>query len=549
MIALPSRHPAVGALLRHPVYVCSLALLVLNDHVLKRAAAGVGGSAPGWITGKLSDLVGPIVAGGVLAFVVGAHSRRARAWAFAAAAAFVAAINVSPALAGAVESFTTWVGVPWQITVDPTDLLALLPLPWLLRPLLRAGEGSAPDAAGGASPLPAANRRSRRRWLEGGLLTAGALASAATSPPPEPFDSRELGWDAHLVLGNRSEGDLQVRVRRLRSSVELDCGLVAEVPSTLLSLDLFEAGRTFALRRGRTMPIGGTMSPEQIGLDAEAFELRTPCDAVLIEAAQLSPRVVFWHVQDVPLKGVAQTTDRADPARLVAIESADGGKGKLRWASHASLFLPPQPVGNPPPGCAPTDDALVASDTFETILAAIGQQGEASAEVGATLTSMKSFGDGCHALSFDVGAVWMCLPEGAMVFQVGEKLALTRSPLAAGGGTLSGYTIRSATHRLRVGRGEAPVQYGLSKWSIGDAAGCQPVVAACGQIAERVSLQIQTDKLLPAKSLALGVPFSLGKDRTLWLTQASRRIASDEKCVAWPGPVGVFLETVYLEAL
>ncbi len=548
MSSLPSRDAAAGALLRHPVYVGSLLVLVLNDHVFKLAVAGGGDSLPALLTGKLSDLVGPVVAGGALAFVFGARGRSGRAFAFAAAAAFVAAINVSPALAAAVEALTAWLGVPWRVVVDAEDLLALLPLPWLVRPLLDAGATEAPTETGEATVAAVTTGR-RRRWLEGGLLAAGALASAATSPPRPPLDLRELGWDAHLVLGNRSSRDVSVRVRRLRSGVALDCGRVAELPSELLSLDLFAPGRTFSLQSGRTLPIGGTLSPTQVGLDAEAFELRTPCDAVLIEAGQLSARVVFWHELDVPLKGVAKTTEKADPARLVAIEAIDGGGDGLRFASHKALFLPPQPVGTPPPGCAPTDDALVTSDSVEGFLLARDQDGEASPAIELTLTSLKSFEDGCHALGFAEVTLWACVPAGAMVFQVGQALALTSGPLAAGGGALTGYTIRSATHRLRVGRGEAPVLYGTSKWSVADAASCQPVVASCGQIAERVSLQLQTNVLQPPKSLALGLPFSLGEGRTLWLTQASRRLASDEKCVAWPGKVGVSLESVYLEAL
>lgn len=40
-----------GELVLHPAALASLAVLVLNDHVLKAAA-------PGWVTGKLSDVAG-----------------------------------------------------------------------------------------------------------------------------------------------------------------------------------------------------------------------------------------------------------------------------------------------------------------------------------------------------------------------------------------------------------------------------------------------------------------------------------------------------------
>lgn len=44
--------PADGLL--HPVPLAAIALLVLNDHVLK------GSAAPGWLTGKLSDAAGMV---------------------------------------------------------------------------------------------------------------------------------------------------------------------------------------------------------------------------------------------------------------------------------------------------------------------------------------------------------------------------------------------------------------------------------------------------------------------------------------------------------
>lgn len=43
--------PVRGDLVLHPVALVSLAVLLLNDHLLKAAA-------PGWVTGKLSDVAG-----------------------------------------------------------------------------------------------------------------------------------------------------------------------------------------------------------------------------------------------------------------------------------------------------------------------------------------------------------------------------------------------------------------------------------------------------------------------------------------------------------
>jgi hypothetical protein len=46
-----SRPTVAGDILLHPVVLASIALFIANDHVLK-------GAAPGWLTGKLSDVAG-----------------------------------------------------------------------------------------------------------------------------------------------------------------------------------------------------------------------------------------------------------------------------------------------------------------------------------------------------------------------------------------------------------------------------------------------------------------------------------------------------------
>jgi hypothetical protein len=47
----PPAHRVRGDVVLHPAALASLAVLVVNDHVLKAAA-------PGWVTGKLSDVAG-----------------------------------------------------------------------------------------------------------------------------------------------------------------------------------------------------------------------------------------------------------------------------------------------------------------------------------------------------------------------------------------------------------------------------------------------------------------------------------------------------------
>jgi hypothetical protein len=55
-------------------WIAALALLVLNDHVLKHA-----GVLPGWLTGKLSDFAGLYVAPALLASLLRVSTRTALA--------------------------------------------------------------------------------------------------------------------------------------------------------------------------------------------------------------------------------------------------------------------------------------------------------------------------------------------------------------------------------------------------------------------------------------------------------------------------------------
>src|SRR5688572_23299550 len=129
---------ARGALVAHPLALGALALLIVNDHLLKHLA-------PGFITGKASDVAGLIVAPlmivGALELVgVSRLANRARMAAAAclAVATLFAAVKTIPA---ATDAFSNSLGLlQWLIgagfvggqaplatlvITDPSDLLAL----------------------------------------------------------------------------------------------------------------------------------------------------------------------------------------------------------------------------------------------------------------------------------------------------------------------------------------------------------------------------------------------------------------------------------------
>ena len=112
-----------------PVFWAALTVLVINDHVLKGS-----GALPGWLTGKLSDFAGLVVAPLTLIALSGARRPAARLACLAAVAAAFAAIKLASEPARLVEDLSRRVGLGWRICSDPTDLFAfaVLPLSWRL---------------------------------------------------------------------------------------------------------------------------------------------------------------------------------------------------------------------------------------------------------------------------------------------------------------------------------------------------------------------------------------------------------------------------------
>ncbi len=122
--------------LLHPVTLASLALLVVNDHLLKSCWPGV-------VTGKLSDVAGMILAPIVLSAIIEKLTKRRAAWACVIAVAVVFSLTKTwaPATRAWEVAFET-LRAPIRFVVehvlarpvyservtlvrDPTDLLAL----------------------------------------------------------------------------------------------------------------------------------------------------------------------------------------------------------------------------------------------------------------------------------------------------------------------------------------------------------------------------------------------------------------------------------------
>lgn len=165
----------VGAARRlgHPVFTSAVAVLAVNDHLLKPAVGG-------WVTGKLSDVAGLFV----VAVLAGVLTGRPRPAAMVCGVGFTllklvpaVAVLAAPALGGVTRT-------------DPTDLVALLVLP-------------------AAAAFVAKERTDARRSLAVVATGVAILVTTATScTRPDVVDGLTLPEEgtivAHIATGEYS---------------------------------------------------------------------------------------------------------------------------------------------------------------------------------------------------------------------------------------------------------------------------------------------------------------------------------------------------------
>ncbi len=165
-----SEHP--GKLLCHPWMVMAVAVVAVNDHVLKGS-----GWVPGWLTGKVSDVAGlfffPVFLAVLLWMVLEALGWRR--WGFRACVEVAAVLTV--VVFGAINLSATaneLAGQVWGVfTLDPTDLLCL--------PMVAVGRAF---ALGRVKEEVRESGRRRVGWREMVALYLVAVVSVATSAPP-----------------------------------------------------------------------------------------------------------------------------------------------------------------------------------------------------------------------------------------------------------------------------------------------------------------------------------------------------------------------------
>lgn len=186
--SLPTDRGASVALawLSHPVTVLALAVMVVNDHVLKTVY-------PNALTGKLSDVAGLVLAPPLLAVVVTLlvppiSPRVAAIVGVAGVGIGFVIVKGSPAGAAAASAAWTAVAGPSLVRADATDLLTLpgLAAAWWVWTRARR------------RPAPPRLVRLARAMV---VLPAAVFAVAATSQAQYPQAVAVATWRGALVVG------------------------------------------------------------------------------------------------------------------------------------------------------------------------------------------------------------------------------------------------------------------------------------------------------------------------------------------------------------
>lgn len=215
-----------------PWFLGALGLLLVNDHVLKR-------SFPGPVTGKVSDLAGPVVVAVLGAVVVG------RTAAVIATTLGFLALKTVPGVAEAAEPVLG--GITRR---DPTDLvgLVLLPLVWWA---LGRTSGAPPGAEPAVEPATVRGRRRRHvgagpasvaTWLRRRVVPVGgaalALVALTATSSSEPDEIRSLAASGTLVYAEIGPADADPAEPTL--AVSDDGGHTWEEPENALPVEFPE---------------------------------------------------------------------------------------------------------------------------------------------------------------------------------------------------------------------------------------------------------------------------------------------------------------------
>jgi hypothetical protein len=403
--------------LLHPLWSVSLAVLLVNDQVLKGA-----GLLPGWLTGKLSDFAGFLLFPMLLGALVRARTQAALWLCHGFAALLLLALELSPGFCALLHRT-----LGLRLWADPTDLLALFSIAASARWLL-------PLAA-----RPTAGRQAAARPL----LVLGVLACAATSmPPPEPPE--RFG---EVFLWNQRGKEVQVRVSALREQITFSCDAVQAAPEAVFSASSFQVARHVTL-----------VTDGRLLLDDLRREQDGGCHVLLLSVEGAADRLLLWRSGTLPMANVNRPGTE-DGVRITEGELR-GPAGVLR---PGPLAVPPAPaVGCAPP--APGAEPEWPEPIPGPGLWVVGQ--------------VSRGGDGCDVLALRSGAEQrryaICAEPLGVPFSPGDVLSFRRPADGAPGLIAAEQTTGTTLALVRRGGPAAAMRI------VEPSPACAPARQACG---------------------------------------------------------------------
>jgi hypothetical protein len=353
--------------LASPGFALALVVLVLNDHVLKTAY-------PGWITGKLSDVAGLVVAPLLLGVLLTAW-RVPRPMLVAIAVVGLGFTLTKSAVAVAAVASDLWslTGVPSEMRADTTDLLALPALcaAWLVHRRV-------------ASSPTRSWRDIVARAIGVALLPVAVLATAATSCASDQglenlnvvsgsfspsFAGREerIGVSGYVMAGDGTLASLRPRVVDLpdegvRRQVDAACDGdgtcwridpgVDHVPSVQVSTD-----------GGATWTRDLWVTPDE--RDAALVDVPVGCNEE--PSARLRDLVVLKDGTSVRVAVAASSAGmymRTVGGRWTRLSLAEiGSRDTVRVRGELSAVEPHAPPHYPPPSLPGEEESLPPEET------------------------------------------------------------------------------------------------------------------------------------------------------------------------------------------
>jgi hypothetical protein len=321
--------------LAHPIWWAALAVLLVNDNLLKGH-----GIVPGWLTGKLSDFAFLIVAPVLLAALLPLALPGRRAAALIAVVALYTAADLSHGVSDGVVAVAARFGLIWKLWPDLTDLIALIVLPVSIR-LLYGTDGRT-------------NGWFRLARERAGVVV-GALACIATSD--------DSVYDPSFLF-NATAGAETIRVTWVLSkhygyNSSDPCDEAETVAATLNPNDLDDPVE-LRLERGQVAILTGPRSPGE----ASPVGTCTPgpygdtytCVAAIMEAPGATPVLMIAPLRgrvnrpsssgpgcggdDPPLKRCAPMLNPAIDAGPGALTLSDKG-GQRRFVAGERIKMVP----------------------------------------------------------------------------------------------------------------------------------------------------------------------------------------------------------------